>query len=186
MPTLYLDMDGVLADFNALARQTLKATRQDEHDAAQRGRWPQEEWTKLKSVPNFYRKLPKTDIADELVTLARRFRDKLGWDIRVLTAIPKNNDMPDAFQDKMEWMQEHYPDIRVHFGPYSKDKQHHAREGDYLVDDRTDNCREWTVAGGRAIKVTDTDRMAALRELEEVYQLKWDVRTLSGTMPDQG
>lgn len=186
MPTLYLDMDGVLADFNALARQTLRATTQDERDAAARGRWPQEEWNKLKTVPNFYRILPKTDIADELVNLARQFRDELGWNIRVLTAIPKNNDMPDAFQDKMEWMQEYYPDIRVHFGPYSKDKQHHARDGDYLVDDRVDNCREWTVAGGRAVKVNDSDRPAALAELRAIYAVKQDMRTLSGTMPHQG
>ena len=186
MPTLYLDMDGVLADFNALARQTLRATAQDEQAAAAQGRWPQEEWNKLKTVPNFYRRLPKTDIADELVALARQFRDELGWRICVLTAIPKNNDMPDAFQDKMEWMQEYYPDIRVHFGPYSKDKQHHAEPGDYLVDDRRDNCEEWTAAHGISVKVNDGDRSRALEELRTILSVKRDIRTLSGRMPHQG
>lgn len=183
MTRLYLDMDGVLADFNALARETLGATPDDERAAAQRGRWPDEEWRKLKSVPNFYRKLPKTDIADELVALARRFRDELGWEIRVLTAIPKGNDMPDAFQDKLEWMQEYYPDIRVYFGPYSKDKAHHARMGDYLVDDRRDNCREWEAAGGTAIKVNDHDRRAAVSELRELLARKQSIKTLTGTVP---
>lgn len=179
-------MDGVLADFNAKARQVLRATAQDESDAAQRGRWPDEEWRRLKYIPNFYRILPKTDIADRLVDLARKFRDELGWDVRILTAIPKNNDMPDAFQDKMEWMQEHYPDLRVHFGPYSKDKQSHARPGDYLVDDRTDNCNQWREAGGIAIKVNDSNRAAALVELEDVYSRKQSLRRLAGKMPDQG
>lgn len=186
MTRLFLDMDGVLADFNAMARRTLRATADDESAAAARGRWPDEEWRKLKSVPNFYRILPKTDIADDLVALARRFRDELGWDVRILTAIPKNNDMPDAFQDKMEWMQEYYPDLRVNFGPYSKDKQHHARMGDYLVDDRTDNCREWEAAGGTAIKVMDSDRRAAVTALQEVFDRKLSVRVLSGTLPNQG
>ena len=186
MPTLYLDMDGVLADFNALARKTLRATAQDEADAAQRGRWPDTEWRKLKSVPNFYRRLPKTEIADDLVRLARRFRDELGWEVRVLTAIPKGNDMPDAFQDKMEWMQEHYPDIRVHFGPYSKDKQHHARTGDYLVDDRMDNCREWEAAGGTAIKVNDQSRSEAVQTLQAVFDRKHSFQRLAGTLPRQG
>ncbi len=186
MPTLYLDMDGVLADFNALARKVLKATPDDEHAAAQRGRWPDEEWGRLKSIKNFYRILPKTEIADDLVELARKFRDELGWELRVLTAIPKNNDMPDAFQDKLEWMQEHYPDIRVHFGPYSKDKAKHARMGDCLVDDRTDNCREWEVAGGVAVKVNDSNRAAALKELQDLYDRKQSFKRLAGMMPDQG
>lgn len=183
MPTLYLDMDGVLADFNQRAREVLRAHPEDERAAAQRGRWPEEEWRKLKNIPNFYRYLPKTDIADDLVTLARQFRDELGWEVRVLTAIPKGNDVPDAFQDKLEWMQEYYPDIRVNFGPYSKDKHLHAKQGDYLVDDRTDNCREWTLAGGTAIKVSDADRSQALAELKELYERKQSFKRLAGTMP---
>jgi 5'(3')-deoxyribonucleotidase len=186
MTTLYLDMDGVLADFNHRAREVLKASSSDERAAADRGRWPEAEWKKLKHVPNFYRHLPKTDIADRLVTLARKFRDELGWEVRILTAIPKGNDMPDAFQDKMEWMQEHYPDLRVNFGPYSKDKHRHARPGDYLVDDRRDNCREWTEANGVAIKVDDSDRVRALDQLQEVYDRKQSFRRLAGMLPNQG
>jgi hypothetical protein len=178
-------MDGVLADFNALARQTLRATAQDESNAAQAGRWPEAEWSRLKSVPNFYRILPKTDIADDLVQLARQFRDDLGWDIRVLTAIPKNNDMPDAFQDKLEWMQQYYPDIRVHFGPYSKDKAHHARAGDVLVDDRVDNCREWAEAGGLPVKVNEGDRKSALTQLRDIYDRKVSFRQLAGVSSTQ-
>lgn len=179
MPTLYLDMDGVLADFNARAREILKATPEQERAAADRGRWPDSDWRKLVEVPHFYRHLPKTDIADDLVKLGRRFRDELGWDLKVLTAIPKGNDVPDSFQDKLEWMQAHYPDIRVHFGPYSKDKKDHAKMGDYLVDDRQDNCREWEAAGGTAIKVDDNDRKTALQDLETVLDKKLSLRRLS-------
>lgn len=186
MPTLYLDMDGVLADFNARAREVLRAPPEDQRTAADKGRWPDSEWQRLKSVPNFYRHLPKTNIADELVDLARLFRDELGWDVRILTAIPKNNDVPDAFQDKIEWMQQYYPDIRVNFGPYSKDKQLHARMGDYLVDDREDNCRQWEQAGGTAIKVRDQDRSQAVQSLKDVYDRKQSLRRLAGMMPSQG
>jgi 5'(3')-deoxyribonucleotidase len=185
MPILYLDMDGVLADFNQLAQQVLGATAEDQANADRQGRWPQEQWAKLRSIKNFYRILPKTDIADELVATARQFRDNLGWELYVLTAIPKGNDMPEAFQDKVEWMQEHYPDIRVRFGPYSIDKAKHARRGDYLVDDRVSNCREWEVNGGTAIKV-DLNRTAALQEVKMLYERKLSFNTLMGTMPDQG
>ena len=178
MPTLYLDLDGVLADFNSAARQTLGATSADQAAAAERGRWLEDDWVKLRDQPNFYRHLPKTAFADELVELARRFRDELGWNLYTLTAIPKGNDMPDAFQDKVEWMQEHFPDIRVRFGPYSRDKQRHAQPGDILVDDRKDNCADWDNAGGQAIRVEDRDPRVALRVLAEILENKLSLKRL--------
>lgn len=169
MPTIYLDMDGVLADFNTAARQHLQATVADEQDAEKNGRWPAHSWHKLIEVPNFYRHLPKTSMADDLVALARRFRDELGWELRILTAIPTKNEVPDVFQDKFDWIQEYYPDIRICFGPYSYDKFKHARPGDILVDDRSSNCTEWAEAGGTAVRVFSTDYDLALAQLEDHF-----------------
>ena len=39
-PVIYVDMDGVLADFNTAARELLGATDSEENRAAQAGRWP--------------------------------------------------------------------------------------------------------------------------------------------------
>ena len=39
MPTLYLDMDGVLADFNGLAAQVLNADSKEKQQASQNGKW---------------------------------------------------------------------------------------------------------------------------------------------------
>ena len=89
----------------------------------------------------------------------------------MLTAIPQKNDFPDAFQDKIDWMQEHYPGIRVHFGPYSQDKQHHCRPGDILVDDRTSNILEWRAAGGIGIQVT-RDYGLAIEQLQQEFDVR--------------
>ena len=167
--TIYLDMDGVLADFNDAARKFLGASLIEERAAAQRGRWLPEHWEIIKSDERFYRYLPKTDLADPLVNLARQFRDVLNWNLRILTAIPKNNDMPRAFQDKVEWVISYYPDIPVYFGPFSRDKARFAQPGDILVDDRQDNCNDWLQAGGKPIKVNDQDRSTALEELNRIY-----------------
>lgn len=179
MPTLYLDMDGVLADFNGLAAQVLNADSKEKQQASQNGKWSETDWKKLRDFPGLYRKLSKTDIADDLVDLARLFRDNLNYTLSILTAVPKNNDVPDAFHDKIEWIQEHYPDLRVRFGPYSTDKQKHAQKGDILVDDRKDNCDQWSNAGGTAIRVIETDRLEALTQLRSIYYKKLGMKRLA-------
>jgi 5'(3')-deoxyribonucleotidase len=163
-------MDGVLADFNTAARTYLNAAKQDEQDAERNGRWPAHSWGKLVNAPNFYRHLPKMPLADELVKIAYRFKNELGWEIRILTAIPTKNEVPDVFQDKFDWMAEHYPGIRLCFGPYSTDKYRHARQGDILVDDRESNCREWTQTGQRAVRVLSQNYQQALDELNDILK----------------
>lgn len=163
MPTLYIDMDGVVADWDTAVRELVGDRVKDLNN-----RWPDDEWAKIKSKDHFYRDLPKMAKADELMLLAQAFRDNLGWDLKMLTAIPKNNDMPNAFHDKIKWMDQYYPGIDVCFGPYSTDKQKHCRPGDILVDDRKSNIEEWIRAGGTAVRVTD-DYNLALAELEEIY-----------------
>ena len=172
MPVIYLDMDGVLADFNTAARSYLNASKADKRDAEQNGRWPKHSWHKLIHAPNFYRHLPKMPRADDLVALARRFRDELGWELRILTAIPTKNEVPDVFQDKFDWIAEYYSDIRICFGPYSYDKFKHARPGDILVDDRRSNCEEWLEAGGVAVRVTSDYDLALVQLQDHFDQLK--------------
>jgi hypothetical protein len=98
----------------------------------------------------------------------------------MLTAIPHKNDMHDTFHDKVDWMAERWPEVRVHFGPYSQDKQHHCEPGDILVDDRTSNCQEWAARGGIAVQVTK-DYGWALHQLQQVFDAVKD----TGSLPTQ-
>ena len=150
MNKIYLDMDGVVADFR------LNALRVTGRDVLVGDLYPDEEWNRLRDNPHLFLNLPLMARAHELVDLARQYRDQLGWELLFLTAVPHNNDMPWAFHDKAAWAREHFPDIAVHFGPYSVDKHQHCTPGDILVDDRSDNCREWAAAGGLAVKVART------------------------------
>ena len=164
--TLYLDMDGVLADFNTAARQYLSPHVGELETGLTQ--WPQHVWSHLVQVPNLYRHLPKMPMADQLVQLADRFRTELDYNVAILTAIPRNNNIPDAFQDKFDWVQQHYPHLRIYFGPYSHDKHTHAQPGHILVDDRTSNCQEWRAAGGRAVQVHYTQYQQALDQLTDI------------------
>lgn len=169
MPRIFIDMDGVVADFDRGVAQALKVGNQELERVAAAGRWDEKYWQRLiTEYPRMYRILPKMPKADKMMQLAMKFRDDLNWELRMLTAIPRDNDVPDAFRDKIEWMADYYPDIPVWFGPYSRDKSRHCNPGDILVDDRKDNCESWRDAGGLAIRVT-ADYDLALEQLQSVY-----------------
>ena len=145
MPTIYLDMDGVVADFDAEATKIIGYS----HPANER--WPDADWAKLRSNPRFYRDLPLMPDARRLVTTVLELADQYNRDVKFLTAVPQDNDFPWAFQDKMTWKQRHFGDIPIWFGPYSNDKRHWARPGDILIDDRRSNIDQWREAGGIGI-----------------------------------
>ena len=167
--TFYLDMDGVVADFDSAAEAALGIERRsqpvDGHNKLTRS-----EWDILIQNQRLYRDLPLMHRANELVGIARLYRDQLGYQLRFLTAVPKANDCPWAFYDKVMWAQERFSDIPVHFGPYSVDKYRHCRPGDILVDDRTDNCNSWRDANGWAIQVKGRNLYEAITILRNEYE----------------
>ena len=170
--TLYLDMDGVVADWITGSGNILGYRLTHPNDM-----YPAEDWAKLKFHKHLFWELPKVDLSDDLVALARRFRDELDYELLFLTAIPHNNDMPWAFHDKIKWAEQYWPDIPVHFGPYSREKNHHCKPGDILVDDREDNCQAWTQAGGRSILVNpSTDLREALVILENIFNQELGIK----------
>lgn len=144
MRTLFLDMDGVVADFNLYAKTVLKKD-QVTHD------WPKEDWDRLIKNPRLYSILEKTPEADNLVAYCKHLANFNRIKIRFLTAVPKKNDVPYAYYDKIMWAARYYPNIPVLFGPHSKDKYKHCSFGDILIDDRPSNCTEWDLAGGNSI-----------------------------------
>ena len=156
---IYLDMDGVVADFNAYAESVLRHPAQDE-------RFPESDWRHLRDNPRLYRDLPLIAESLDLVNVARRCRDLLGYELMFLTAVPRNNDVHWAFWDKFLWAQKYFPDIPVHFGPYSQDKHQHCQPGDILIDDRTSNIEQWRQAGGQAVKVRAGELAPAILFLE--------------------
>lgn len=158
MKTLYLDMDGVVADFDEYAKRTLGLP-------PSQGIYPDDKWAKLAENPRLYRDLIKTPCADELVDYCRDLCGHRKYLLRFLTAVPKGNDVPWAFMDKVVWAQLWFPDIPVMFGPFSKDKHIHCKAGDILIDDRRSNIDEWRAAGGIAVLHNGNVR-TTIKELE--------------------
>ena len=153
-------MDGVVADFDEYAFRVLGV-------APSGGVYPDDIWNQIAENDRLYRDLKKTDYADQLVDECRDLALTKEWQLIFLTAVPKANDIKWAFYDKMAWVQKYFPDIPVHFGPYSFDKWQHCQPGDILIDDRPSNIEEWRTAGGIAIHHVDID--ATLYQLSKLF-----------------
>ena len=134
-------MDGVVADFNLFVSNLLgRKIDWGVHDLTS------EEWDKLSKVPNLYRQLPLIEDSVSMVELCKSFIPHVN--VEFLSAIPRQSTMPSARQDKIDWIGEFFPGTVVNFGPYSIDKQHWARPGDILIDDKPSNIEQWGAAGG--------------------------------------
>lgn len=172
--TFYLDMDGVVADWAAGAADITGYRPPNSFTY-----YPDQDWAKIRDTSRFYRDLPLMQGCQQLVELSRCYRDELGWTLLFLTAISHLNDMPWMLWDKMLWAQQHFPDIPVHFGPYSRDKALHCEPGDILVDDRPDNCAQWRAAGGKDFWVAGSDLGPVILEVSEDLERRRALARLS-------
>ena len=177
--TFYLDMDGVVANWEQAAADFFGRPLRSPGTGERQFVNPPDEWARIRQQQRFYRTLPLMPRCGELVDLARRYRDGLGWQLLFLTAVPKDDDMPWAYSDKVLWAQEHFPDIPVHFGPHSWDKHKHCKQGDILVDDRASNCSSWIESGGLAVQVLDNDLGDAIKQVSFDLNRRMSLRSMA-------
>jgi hypothetical protein len=131
---LYLDCDGVLADFDKGAAAILGMSPK----AFEKRHGPGRFWAKLARAPDFYFGLPLLDGATELFEAVRHF------DPIILTGLPQGNWAADQ---KVRWAAKHFPGTRI-ITTLARDKRRHATEGDVLVDDQFRHAHLWEEAGG--------------------------------------
>ena len=131
---LFLDCDGVLADFDRAATELLGVPpRQFE----KRYGLP-EFWKRLARHPDFYGTLPLMPDATVLFDAVRHLHPI------ILTGLPRGEW---AAPQKVRWAAEHFPGTRI-ITCLAADKRRHARDGDILVDDTLKYRDLWTGAGG--------------------------------------
>lgn len=138
---IFLDLDGVVADFDAKFKQKFGMTA-DQADEKQIL------WKLMHNVQDFYLEMPLMPDAHELVAYLK----SLEYPTIVLTAIPRRNTMPHVEEHKKTWVKENLGDLEFRIGPFSRDKVKHLEYStDILIDDRRSNIEAWDAAGGIAI-----------------------------------
>jgi hypothetical protein len=152
---LYLDCDGVLADFNKGAAAVLGM-----HPKAFERRFgPGRFWAKLTKAPDFYFSLPLLPDAMELFHAVRHL------DPIILTGLPQGNWAADQ---KVRWAARHFPGTRI-ITTMARDKRNHAKEGDILVDDQLKHAHLWEEAGG--IFIHHKDAASTIDALGDYFDL---------------
>ena len=140
MKTIYIDMDGVVADFNAFIGNVLgRSVRWTDRSITE------EEWAVVQAVDHIYYQLPLTPEATKLVGYCSQFSDE--YKVEFLTALPGKNRVPTAAQDKQDWIDKYFPGYKVNFGPLSSDKWKWCKPGDMLIDDKLSNINDWYEKG---------------------------------------
>lgn len=146
MRTIFLDMDGVVADFDTFVSDLLGRPI-GWHNS--NGDLSNEEWAKISAVDRLYYHLPLMPDATKLVAYVKSLSTR--FNVQFLTAVPRRTTVPTARDDKQAWVDKYFPGMRMDIGPYSHDKQKWCMPGDILIDDRPSNIEEWRRAGGFAI-----------------------------------
>lgn len=145
---IYIDMDGVLADFDEGLRQFFNMEPEPQGHQTDEGQGKM--WEEIKEYGHFYFDLPPIEGAIEAFKL---IYEKYGDACEILTGIPKEKrGIVHAKEDKVNWVRKYLSeDIKVNL-VLRKEKQQFVTGKDcVLIDDYRINATEWTDAGGTAI-----------------------------------
>ncbi len=148
--TLFVDMDGVLANFDAHYLATFNTPASKLIDNV--------DWKAVDAKGDFFLNIPPMPDLDHLWRFIEPLRPI------VLTGVPKT--VKAAVSNKRAWAKKHLGDhIEVRCCK-SKEKCLHAEPGDILIDDWEKYRHLWLGAGGRWITHTSAaDTIERLREI---------------------
>lgn len=131
---IYLDMDGVVADFEGMLEQ---------HGHPRGTEWDDDTlWATVRAIPNFWTHMPLMPDAKILWNAVKDLNPTF------LTA-PSRSD-PRCKPGKLAFVAKHFGDVPVIFSR-ARDKWQHANPGDILVDDTVKNIKDWRAHGGIGI-----------------------------------
>ena len=151
MPRIYLDCDGVLADFDRGAARVFGMPPAEYERRFGLKRF----WAALAAAPDFFGSLPLMADAVELYYAVRDCTPV------ILTGLPRG---AWAEPQKRAWAARHFPGVEV-ITTSAALKREHCRPGDALVDDRDKYRHLWEGAGGIFIHHSNAAAsIAALRE----------------------
>ena len=152
-PRLFLDADGVLADFDHGAQNLLGMS--PKAFIARHGRG--EFWKRLARERNFYGSLPEMPDARQMFDAVKHLQPT------ILTGLPLGRW---AAPQKVEWAAEHFPGVPI-ITCMAVDKHRHMHAGDVLVDDREKHRAAYEAAG--VVFIHHKNAEDSLKQLAKIF-----------------
>lgn len=146
-PHVFLDCDGVLADFDEAGRILFG----EEPRAYEARVGSRRFWQELEDRGDFYRTLPLMADAMQLYEGVKHLNPT------ILTGCPRGNW---AESQKVDWAARHFPGVPI-ITCRSSDKRAHAKPGDVLIDDWPQHRHRWIEHGGVFISHFDAETSLA-------------------------
>jgi len=137
MPKLFLDADGVLANFDEGVSQLVGMSAQQFERKRGRGAF----WRELAKAPDFYATLPEMPDARDLFEAVAHLKPT------ILTGLPLGKW---AAPQKVKWAAQHFPGVPI-ITCMARDKHRHMEPGDVLVDDRENHRAAYEAHGVKFI-----------------------------------
>jgi len=148
MVQLYVDLDGVLANFDTHYKEVFGIETSKALDNV--------DWDAVRESQNFFRDMPP--MPDMLELWAR----VAPYSPIILTGVPIL--VPEAESNKRAWVIKHLGEHVPVIGCKSADKCTYAEPGDILIDDWTKYQHRWLEVGG--VWITHTSAASTLDQLE--------------------
>jgi hypothetical protein len=166
----YLDMDGVIADFDGRFKEYT-------------GYYPKEYQEKF-SKKEFFKEINKGGhkfwAEMQWTPFGQKIWNKLkGLNVSILTS---PGEFHQAKEGKLEWVNKHLGDVKVDFKlsgqkhtilddrSIPKDSETEERMYHVLIDDHYSNLIPWDEAGGKSIKVTHNNTSAVIKDISSTQK----------------
>ena len=143
---IYLDMDGVIADFDKRYKELYKIAPRDADT--------------YKTFDKFFtmfiadREFAKLDLMPDALTLINYLRS-LPIPTEILSSTSSEKRDAEIREQKIDWLKKHNIEFPVNLVPGKRLKRTYARPDYLLIDDTSQNIDQWRTDGGIGILHTD-------------------------------
>ena len=145
---IYVDMDGVIADFRKAYLEMFHVDPMDSH----KHKAMRKNWDKFVDEGGF---IELDLMPDAMIGLNYLKTVRKSIPVKILSSTANEKQYEMISSQKKKWLKTHDIDYPAYFVPGKRHKKEYAEKGYILIDDTLETIEQWNEAGGIGIYHTD-------------------------------